>query len=274
MASRTRAILIALTVSLWAGALNPKIAAAEEGLPREVTLANYHRAPAYRESESHPLRIIAYVVHPIGYAFRELIFRPFSYFASSTPETRAIMGYRAPYDFRKPACFKNSGEVPNCQRLLPFRSAFPASGSVSAEGGEHDVNAGKAVYFSDVNFDFNKRSLNSLGKSKAKTVASTLKDHGAVKVVLQGHADSRGSEDYNKKLGMDRAEAVRQELVALGVAAERLSTVSFGETKPLFTEKEDWAYAANRRVEVHMEGESPVASSDETKVETDSEQAE
>jgi peptidoglycan-associated lipoprotein len=91
-------------------------------------------------------------------------------------------------------------------------------------------------------------------------VADTLKQHGAVKVVLQGHADSRGSAQYNEKLGMDRADAVRKELVALGVNNDRLSTVSFGESKPLFTEQDEWAYAANRRVEVQFaETESSAA---------------
>ena len=55
------------------------------------------------------------------------------------------------------------------------------------------------------------------------------------------------------KLGMDRAEAVRKELVSLGIPAERLSTVTFGESQPLFAEKEDWARAANRRVETHVD---------------------
>lgn len=269
MASTMKALFIAVTVSLVSGVYVPSASIAQEQLPHEVTLAKYHKAPSYRESESHPLRIIAYVVHPIGYALRELIFRPFSYFASSSEETRAIMGYRAPYDYRQPACFHNADQVPDCRRLLPVRGAFPEL--AAQESGEREVN-GKAIYFSDVNFDFNKRALNALGKSKARTVASTLKQHGAVKVVLQGHADSRGSEEYNKKLGMDRADAVRQELVALGVAAERLSTVSFGETKPLFTEKEDWAYAANRRVEVHMQEEGTPA--DAPQVEAESNQAE
>lgn len=264
-----KAFFIVVTVSLVSGVYLPCASLAQERLPQEVTLANYHKAPAYRESESHPFRIIAYVVHPIGYALRELIFRPFSYLASSSEETRAIMGYRAPYDYRQPTCFHNADQVPDCRRLLPVRGAFPEL--AAQESGEREVN-GKAIYFSDVNFDFNKRALNALGKSKARTVASTLKQHGAVKIVLQGHADSRGSEQYNKKLGMDRADAVRQELVALGVAAERLSTVSFGETKPLFTEKEDWAYAANRRVEVHMQEEA--TPTDAPKVEAESNQAE
>ena len=96
------------------------------------------------------------------------------------------------------------------------------------------------------------------GKVKKK-VAEMLKTAPTVKVVLQGHADYIGSDAYNEKLGMDRADAVRQELIGLGVAADRLSAVSFGETQPLFAEQEDWARAINRRVEVHSDEGQPTA---------------
>ena len=86
----------------------------------EDGLGAYHTAPAYRESESHPLRVLAYIVHPIGWLARELIFRPLSYFASSTPETREVMGYREPYDYRKPSCFSKSEGAPDCRSVAPF----------------------------------------------------------------------------------------------------------------------------------------------------------
>src|SRR5437773_922107 len=69
---------------------------AQDQLPTDNGLATYHAAPRYRESESHPLRVLAYVVHPIGWVLREVIFRPLSYFASSTEVTRSVMGYREP----------------------------------------------------------------------------------------------------------------------------------------------------------------------------------
>jgi peptidoglycan-associated lipoprotein len=113
------------------------------------------------------------------------------------------------------------------------------------------------VYFPDVNFDFNKRSLNRVGKEKAVAVSKMINGGEPVDVELQGHADKRGSDEYNMKLGMDRAQAVKRELVSLGVPESMLSTVSFGERKPLFNEEEDWAYSANRRVEVHLTGQKP-----------------
>lgn len=96
---------------------------AQERLPMDSSegeFGEYHPSPAYRESESHPLRILAYIVHPIGWLAREVIFRPLSYFASSTPETRAISGYREPHDFRRPSCFSRSDSIPDCRQVKPF----------------------------------------------------------------------------------------------------------------------------------------------------------
>jgi outer membrane protein OmpA-like peptidoglycan-associated protein len=226
---------------------------AQEILPydnsdEEGELGEYHPSPAYRESESHPLRILAYIVHPIGWVARELIFRPLSYFASSTPETRQVMGYREAFDFRKPSCFSNGQSVPDCRTINPFN--YDRSGQPSKEGIDK-----KVVYFPDVNFDFNKRTLNRVGKEKAVAVSKMISAGESVDVELQGHTDKRGSDEYNMKLGMDRAEAVKRELVSLGVPEPTLSTVSFGERKPLFNEEEEWAHSANRRVEVRLTGQ-------------------
>ncbi len=204
---------------------------------------SYHKSPAYRDSESHPLRILAYIVHPIGWLAREVIFRPFSYFASSSPESRAVLGYRDPYDYRDPSCFSNDDGVPDCRTLAPF---------VSTNSEETPGLARQVVYFPDVNFDFDKRGLNQVGARKAAIVARMLKDGEPLSIELQGHADTRGTDSYNMKLGVDRAEAVKTELIRLGVPAESLYTVSFGERRPLFEEQAAWAHEANRRVEVHL----------------------
>jgi len=229
-------------------ALSCAVAQAQDVLPHDNGLATYHTAPRWRESESHPLRIAAYVLHPIGWVAREVIFRPLSWFASSSETSRSVMGYREPFDYRQPECFSADDSAPDCRSLTPFNydsgaKEEPAIGSTVGE---------RQVYFPDVNFDFDVRKLNQLGKGKVRQVAGMLNKEPGVKVVLEGHTDYMGSDTYNDKLGMDRAEAVRQELVGMGVSAERLSSVSFGKTKPLFTEQEDWARALNRRVEVQV----------------------
>lgn len=233
---------------------------AQDYFPVDNGLSTYHSAPRYRESESHPLRILGYIAHPVGWLAREVIFRPISYFASSTEVTRSVMGYREPFDYRQPECFSQDESVPDCRSVMPFNydaanaGGEDSTGVPSGAGVEGAaVAAERAVYFPDVNFDFDSRALSSLGKAKVAKIGQMLAQDQAVKVVLQGHTDEKGTDQYNMKLGMDRAEAVRKELVALGVSPERLSTISFGGTQPLFSDDTDWAKAANRRVEVRPE---------------------
>lgn len=242
-------VLAALSVLLTALPVK-----AQDVLPADNGLETYHTAPRYRESESHPLRVLAYIVHPFGWAARELIFRPLSFFASSSETTRSVMGYREPFDYRQPECFSADDSVPDCRSVQPFNYANQA-------GNEDDtgsLDSGRQVYFPNVNFDFNKRTLNQLGKGRVKQISQMLNDSPNLKVVLQGHTDYKGSDKYNEKLGLDRAESVRQELIGLGVGADRLSTVTFGETQPVYNEDTDWARAVNRRVEVQSEGQAPV----------------
>ncbi len=251
----TKKVLLSV-ISLFTAAVvslsaSPR-AYAQDIIPEDNGMATYHTAPRYRESESHPLRVVAYVFHPIGWLFREVIFRPLSYFASSTEETRSVMGYREPYDYRQPECFSSDDSTPDCRTLMPFNYDQPLPTSVTEETAS--IETSKAVYFPNVNFDFNKRALNALGKGRTQQIADLLKGgESDVKVVLQGHTDYKGSDEYNQKLGMDRAEAVRKELVTLGVPAERLSTISFGESQPLYKEDTEWANALNRRVETQRQ---------------------
>jgi outer membrane protein OmpA-like peptidoglycan-associated protein len=249
----TRKTLTKFFVILVVVAAVPALLSAQDRLPRDNGLATYHADPRYRPSESHLLRVLAYVGHPIGWVAREAFFRPLSYFASSTSTTRSVMGYREPYDFREPECFSADSSVPDCRSLLPFNyDAEPMDDlmedvSVTTEVERH-------VYFPNINFDFDVRTLNELGKGRTRQLAVLLNESDGVHVVLEGHADYKGSVAYNDKLGMDRADAVRKELVAQGVSPERLSTVTFGKSKPIYEDKTDWARAVNRRVEVHVDG--------------------
>ena len=93
---------------------------AQEYYPEDNGYAEYHRGPDYRQSESHPLRVVGYILHPVGWVLREVIFRPFSWFASSSEETRSVMGYRDPRDFRSSNCFDTSGDVASCRGMPPF----------------------------------------------------------------------------------------------------------------------------------------------------------
>ena len=259
MTTKVRVLLV-----FCALALIPCVSLAQDKLPVDNGIYSYHTAPRYRESESHPLRVLAYVVHPIGWLAREVVFRPLSYFASSNETTRSVMGYREPYDFRNPECFSGDASVPDCRSVSPFNYAdVDAGGDDLGDETALLPEGTRNVYMPDVNFDFNSRKLNDLGKGRVKQLSQMLQEDGGVNIVLEGHTDYIGSLGYNEKLGLDRAEAVRQELLALGVAPERVSTVTFGKTKPIFEEQEDWARAVNRRVEVHVDDGLQVAAPQE-----------
>jgi len=247
---RAKRVGIIAASILWA----TSFATAQDTLPRDNGIFTYHTSPRWRESESHPLRTVAYILHPIGWVLREAIYRPFSAFAGSTTFTKSFLGFREPYDYREPLCFFDTDKVPDCRTVSPYSSI---GGPANEDTGEAALSgAERQVYFPDIAFDFNKHTLNNLGKARVRQVAQLLGSVPSLKVVVEGHADYIGSDDYNMKLGQRRADTVVKELGELGVDTARLSPVSFGEGKPLFTEEEDWARAANRRVQFSVQGEN------------------
>ena len=79
------------------------------------------------------------------------------------------------------------------------------------------------------------------------TQVKWLKKHGNVNVVVQGYCDERGTREYNLALGERRANAVKQFLVSQGVAADRVSTISYGKERPAVLGSNEAAWAQNRR---------------------------
>lgn len=239
---------------------------AQDTLPRDNGIAKYHQEPRYRETESHPLRIVGYVLHPIGWILREGIIRPIDYLIGSSETSKSIFGFREPYDYRKePGCFNAHSDFSDCRKFAPYNynqgskielghddihDQMYADSSNTCSNGGCGLDNVREVYMPDVNFDFNKRKLNTLGKGKARVIANMLKEKPGVNVVLSGHTDYVGSDSYNEKLGMDRAKALKDELVSLGVSSDRISTVSFGKGRPMLDDKDAPARAVNRRVEV------------------------
>jgi peptidoglycan-associated lipoprotein len=99
----------------------------------------------------------------------------------------------------------------------------------------------------DVNFAFDSFGIDASAKEVISANAKWLNDNKEVKVSVEGHCDERGTTEYNMALGANRAKAVYDQLVAGGVAAERLSTVSYGEELPLDPAHNETAWAKNRR---------------------------
>jgi peptidoglycan-associated lipoprotein len=99
----------------------------------------------------------------------------------------------------------------------------------------------------DVFFDYNKYAVRSSDQAAAEATAQFLKDHPDAKIMIEGHCDERGSEEYNLALGDNRANATRDFLTAQGISKDRIKTISYGKEKPFCSADNDQCWQENRR---------------------------
>lgn len=121
---------------------------------------------------------------------------------------------------------------------------------IESEGAEDD----EAAIFPDANiyFEFDNSSLNAEARELLLKQARWLKKNQDRKLVVEGHCDSRGTEEYNLALGSRRAQSVKDFLVDAGVDASQIATVSYGEERPAVEGDNEDAWAQNRRAEFRL----------------------
>jgi peptidoglycan-associated lipoprotein len=100
-----------------------------------------------------------------------------------------------------------------------------------------------------VYFDFDSSTVKSSEMDKVSSVAGQLSSRSGTKLLIEGHCDERGTEEYNRALGERRALALREALVRQGVSGDRVRTISYGEDRPVDTALTEAAFALNRRGE-------------------------
>ena len=98
----------------------------------------------------------------------------------------------------------------------------------------------------DVFFDYDKYAIRPDEAQTVQNDGAFLAQHPNIKVLVEGHCDDRGSEEYNIALGTSRAESVKQSLLQQGISAERIKTISFGKEKPFCTEDNEQCWQQNR----------------------------
>ena len=98
----------------------------------------------------------------------------------------------------------------------------------------------------DVWFDYDKANIRPDQAPSAQGDAAFLLKHPSIQVVVEGHCDDRGSEEYNLALGTSRAESLKRSLLAEGVPADRVKTISYGKEKPFCSEDNDQCWQENR----------------------------
>lgn len=106
--------------------------------------------------------------------------------------------------------------------------------------------------FADIHFDYNSSAVPENSKEDLKRNAEFLISDPSLNAELEGHCDKRGTNEYNLALGEERARSVARALVAYGVDASRLTTVSYGEEIPIDPGESEQAYAKNRRVHFNL----------------------
>ncbi len=99
----------------------------------------------------------------------------------------------------------------------------------------------------DVYFDYDKYVIRSDQQPVTQLDAKFLQDHPNLKILIEGHCDDRGSEEYNLALGDNRANAVKAELVKLGISPDRIKTTSYGKEKPFCSQDNEQCWQQNRR---------------------------
>lgn len=108
-----------------------------------------------------------------------------------------------------------------------------------------DLLAKRRVYFA-----FDSSAVDEENRAIVEAHAAYLAANKNVKVVFEGHADERGTREYNLALGERRAQAVERMVKVLGLTADRIKNVSYGEEKPVAMDHNEAAWALNRRVEI------------------------
>ena len=157
-------------------------------------------------------------------------------------------------------CWRDANWTPataavDCDGALKAQVAAPAPAVVAPPVAPPPAAiASKVTYSADAFFDFDKSVLKPAGKAKLDDLTSKIKDINLEVIIAVGHTDSVGSDAYNQKLSVRRAEAVKAYLVSKGIEKSRVYTEGKGEKQPVADNKTAAGRAQNRRVEIEVVG--------------------
>ena len=122
------------------------------------------------------------------------------------------------------------------------------------EAAGREINAARSRFENeDIHFEFDKYTLMPSEQEILRRKAQWLRNNTDAKVIIEGHCDERGTNEYNLALGDRRSESAKAFLIDLGIAASRLTTVSYGEERPLDPAHNEEAWAKNRRASFIVE---------------------
>lgn len=158
---------------------------------------------------------------------------------------------------------KQAPELPEPVPPAPTPSA-PAGGDHPPAGGTaaapDDAASRRAVLEQRIHFDFDRWDLTAEARAILSAKAPLLRDDRSITLRIEGHADERGSDEYNLVLSNRRAAEAKRFLVEQGIEATRIEVIGLGEERPLAQGSNEQSWALNRRAEFRITGGSLVAS--------------
>ncbi|MCI0436158.1 MAG: OmpA family protein [Gemmatimonadetes bacterium] len=154
------------------------------------------------------------------------------------------------------------GRKPQPEQAAPPAQNPPATPSQRPGGGNGDEAAARAEQLRRMQasleemvfFEYDRAELSQAAQATLNAKLPILRTESGVRLRIDGHADERGSLEYNLALGMRRAQAVREYLTGFGIVASRLAVESFGEDRPLDVAHSESAWSRNRRAEFGVSG--------------------
>jgi peptidoglycan-associated lipoprotein len=123
----------------------------------------------------------------------------------------------------------------------------PTTPNTADNGGEMGSDAAFHSHVQDLFFDYDSYDLRPDAQSSIEAAANYLNQHPAIKILIAGYCDDRGSAEYNITLGENRADSAKKALAAAGVAPDRVRTISYGKEKQFCTEETESCWQQNRR---------------------------
>ena len=112
-----------------------------------------------------------------------------------------------------------------------------------------NIAVGNSIVLKNIFFDFNKSTLRKESENEIQKLVKLLKDVPTMQIEISGHTDNKGSDEYNKNLSNLRAKSVLDQLILSGIEASRLTSIGFGEEKPIATNDTEEGRQLNRRTE-------------------------
>lgn len=186
--------------------------------------------------------------------FMLLVIPAMLFTVSCSKQTTAVPDTTAEEEAAKQAELEKQKELERQKQLEEERLAAERAEQMKAAEMQREKEMAENRFLNEnVYFDFDSATLDAQAQALLKDKGMWLKDNPDANIVIEGHCDDRGTNAYNLALGERRAESAKAFLIDLGIESARMTTISYGEEKPLDMGQNEEAWAKNRRAEFVLE---------------------